>query len=145
MIEHEYFLIVIKCLAQKRYKHTLCLHILTVTFVLLLYVTSVFLILTHILVLVVYLKLQSINFASLSPSLFENLELQLLAELSSLRGMCSGTTPAWMNLMFWGERVAVSHRSDVDIYCSSQSQILAYVLGYMTQIRLFTVYCLLNK
>ncbi len=33
-----------------------------------------------------YLKLQSIRFASLSPSLFENLELQLCAELSSMRG-----------------------------------------------------------
>ncbi len=31
------------------------------------------------------LKLQSISFASLSPSLFENLELQLFVELSSLR------------------------------------------------------------
>ncbi len=34
------------------------------------------------------LKLQSISFASLSPSLFENLELQLFAELSSLHGLC---------------------------------------------------------
>ncbi len=33
------------------------------------------------------LKLQSISFASLSPSLFENLELQLCAELSSVRGV----------------------------------------------------------
>ncbi len=33
------------------------------------------------------LKLQSLSFASLSPSLFENLELQLLAELTSLRGV----------------------------------------------------------
>ncbi len=31
-----------------------------------------------------YLKLQSVSFASLSPSLFENLELQLCAELSSV-------------------------------------------------------------
>ncbi len=82
------------------YKYTLCLHILTVTLLLLLYVTSVFLILIHILVLVVYLKLQSVNCASLSPSLFENLELLLLVELSCLRGMCSGTTPARINLIF---------------------------------------------
>ncbi len=34
-----------------------------------------------------FLKLQSISFASLSPSLFENLELQVLAELSCLRGV----------------------------------------------------------
>ncbi len=49
------------------------------------------------------LKLQSVTFASLSPSLFENLELQFLAELSSVRGVvirCSGTAPARMNLMF---------------------------------------------
>ncbi len=39
------------------------------------------------------LKLQSISFASLSPSLFEYLELQFLVELSRLRGLCSGTAP----------------------------------------------------
>ncbi len=33
------------------------------------------------------LKLQSVSFASLSPSLFEHLELQLFAELSSVRGV----------------------------------------------------------
>ncbi len=60
------------------------------------------------------LKLQSISFASLSPSLFENLELQLLAELSSLRGLYSGTAPARMNLMFWGVCVAVSHHTGVN-------------------------------
>ncbi len=38
----------------------------------------------------------------------------------------------WMNLTFWGECVAVSHRTGVDVYCTSQSQILAYVLKYMT-------------
>ncbi len=37
--------------------------------------------------LALYLKLQSVGLASLSPSLFENLELQLLAELSCLRGV----------------------------------------------------------
>ncbi len=74
-----------------------------------------------------YLKLQSVTFTSLSPSMFENLELQFLVELSSVRGVvrCSGTAPAWMNLMFWGECVVVSHRTGVDIYCTSQSQILA--------------------
>ncbi len=36
-------------------------------------------------------------------------------------------------------------RTGVDLYCTSQSQILAYVLEYMTQIRIFTVCCHLNK
>ncbi len=38
------------------------------------------------------LKLKSISIASLSPSLFENLEQQVLAELSCLRGVvrCHG-------------------------------------------------------
>ncbi len=67
------------------------------------------------------LKLQSVSFASLSPSLFENLELQLFAELSSLRGLCSGTAPARMNLMFWRVCVALSRRTGVDIYCTLQS------------------------
>ncbi len=40
---------------------------------------------------------------------------------------------------------SVSHRTGVDVYRTSQSQILAYVLEYMTQIRIFTVYCHLNK
>ncbi len=34
-----------------------------------------------------------------------------------------------MNLMFWRVCVAVSHRTSVDIYCTSQSPILAYVLN----------------
>ncbi len=91
-----------------------------------------------------FLKLQSVSFASLSPSMFENLELQLLAELSPA-GVWVGTAAARMNLMFWRVCVAVSHRTGVDVYCTSQSQILAYVLEYMTQIRIFTVYCHLNK
>ncbi len=33
------------------------------------------------------LKLQFVSFASLSPSLFENLELHLFAEFSSVRGV----------------------------------------------------------
>ncbi len=68
--------------------------------------------------------------------MFENLELQFLAELTSVRGVvirCSGTAPAQINLMFWGECVVVSHCTGVDVYCTSQSQILAYVLEYMTQ------------
>ncbi len=72
--------------------------------------------------------------------MFENLELQFLAELFSVRGAvirCSGTAPARMNLMFWGECVVVSHCTGVDI--------TAYVLEYITQIRIFTVYCHLNK
>ncbi len=36
--------------------------------------------------------------------------------------------------MFWGEYVAVSHRTGVNVYCTSQSQIQAYVLEYITQI-----------
>ncbi len=43
--------------------------------------------------------------------MFENLELQFLAELSSVRGVvlrCSGTAPARMNLMFWGVCVSVT-------------------------------------
>ncbi len=48
----------------------------------------------------VHLKLQSLSFASLSPSLFETLELQLLVELSSVCGLYSSTDPARMNLMF---------------------------------------------
>ncbi len=74
-------------------------------------------------------KLQSVSSASLSPSLFENLELQLCAELSCLRGLWVGTAPVRMNLMFWGECVAVSHSTGVDVYCTSQSQILDYVLN----------------
>ncbi len=94
------------------------------------------------------LKLQSVTFTSLSPSMFKNLELQFLADFSSVCVVvlrCSSTAPAWMNLMFWGECVVVSHFTGVDIYCTSQSQILAYVLEYITQIRIFTVYWHLNK
>ncbi len=62
--------------------------------------------------------------------MFENLELQLLAEFASLHGLCDGMSPARMNLMFWSmanlSSVAVT---GVDIYCTSQSQILAYVLN----------------
>ncbi len=49
------------------------------------------------------LKLQSVTFTSLSPSMFENLELQFLAELFSVRGVvirCSSMAPAQTNLMF---------------------------------------------
>ncbi len=38
----------------------------------------------------------------------ENLVLQPGAELSLLRGLYSATASAQMNLMFWGECVAVS-------------------------------------
>ncbi len=65
--------------------------------------------------------------------MFENLELQLLVELSSVPRGC------------FEECVAVSQRTGVDVYYTSQSQILAHVLEYMTQIRIFTVYCHLNK
>ncbi len=86
---------------------------------------------------VLWLKLQSVSFASLSPSLFNNLELQLCSELFSLRGLSVGTAPARMNLMLWGVCVAVNHRTGVDVYCTSQSQILAYVLEYMISLRKF--------
>ncbi len=69
------------------------------------------------------LKLQSVSFASLSPSLFENLQLQLFVQISSLRGLCVGMDPAWMNLMFWGVCVTVSHQcvdTGVDTYLESQ-------------------------
>ncbi len=44
----------------------------------------------------------------------ENLALQAGAELSLLCGLYSGTASAWMNLMFWGECVAVSHHAGVN-------------------------------
>ncbi len=50
-----------------------------------------------------YLKMQSVTFAFLSPSMFESLELQFLAELSFVRRVvirCSSTAPARINLMF---------------------------------------------
>jgi len=92
----------------------------------------------------VFLKLQSVSLASFPPSLFENLELQLFAELSSVRGVVSrnGSSADQSNVL---RSMCVSHRTGVDIYCTSQSQILVYVLEYMTEIRLFTVYCHLNK
>ncbi len=43
----------------------------------------------------------------------ENLVLQPGAELSLLRELYSGTASAWLNLMFWGECVAVSHHTGV--------------------------------
>ncbi len=111
------------------------------------------------------LKMQSVTFTSLSPSMFENLELQFLVELSSVHGVVfrccaqiitplvlvglglgvgdglglgnhiaisrrgviiwqgvengynTGTAPARINLMFWGECVVVSHCAGVEIYC----------------------------
>ncbi len=83
------------------------------------------------------------KFCSLSPSKIENLELQLLAELCSLRGLYSVMDPARMNLMFWGECVAVSHRNGVDTVLRNHR--LVYILEYMTQIRMFNVYFHLNK
>ncbi len=51
----------------------------------------------------VNLKLQSVSFASVLPSMFENLELQLLVELSSVPRGCSEeyvllsvNAPVWM-------------------------------------------------
>ncbi len=51
-------------------------------------------------------------------------------------GVWVGRDPARINLMFWGECIVVSYRNSVDIYCTSQSQSLPYVLEYMTQIRI---------
>ncbi len=42
---------------------------------------------TMVLIMFSFLNLQSVSFASLLPSLFENMELQLLAELSSVGGV----------------------------------------------------------
>ncbi len=39
-------------------------------------------------------------------------------------GLWVGRDPARINLMFWGECIVVSYRNSVDIYCTSQSQIL---------------------
>ncbi len=49
-------------------------------------------------------------------------------ESNVLRWMCSCQSLHWCGYLLY-----------------SQSQILAYVLEYMTQIRIFTVYCHLNK
>ncbi len=49
-----------------------------------------------------HLKLQSVGFASLSPSMFENLELQLCAELSSVCGVvirCSSSSADESNVL----------------------------------------------
>ncbi len=51
-------------------------------------VTWVYILLYYI----IYLKLQSVNFASLSLSLFENLELQLFLLLSSVREVMHGSS-----------------------------------------------------
>ncbi len=67
----------------------------------------------------------------------ENLVLQPGAELSLLRGLYFGTASVWMNLMFWGECVAVSYRTGVNPVRSNHR--LVYVLEYMTQIRIFTI------
>ncbi len=46
--------------------------------------------------IIIYLKLQSVTFTSLSPSMFENLELQFLAELSSVRGVVARLQRGWI-------------------------------------------------
>ncbi len=51
-----------------------------------------------------------------------------------------------MNLVFRGECVNVSHRTGVDIHCTSESQILAYVLDYMkSELSLYIVIWTSNK
>ncbi len=66
-------------------------------------------------------------------------------ELSSVRGVVSrhGSSADESNVLRW--MCSSQSRTGVDVYCTSQSQILAYVLEYITQIRIFTVYCHLNK
>ncbi len=64
-----------------------------------LFLTEVFFVLFFDKVAHLNLKLQSVTFTSLSPSMFENLELQFLAELSSYSGVvirCSSTASALM-------------------------------------------------
>ncbi len=93
----------------------------------------------------VFLKLQSVSFASLSPSLFENLELQLLAELSSLRGVVSwhSFSADESNVLRWMCSCQSPHRCGCLLYFAITDSSLC--LGNMTQIRIFTVYCHLNK
>ncbi len=71
--------------------------------------------------------------------------IAVFAELSCLRGVVSrhGSSADESNVLRW--MCGSQSRTGVDAYCTSKSQILAYVLEYMTQIRIFTVYCHLNK
>ncbi len=87
---------------------------------------------------ILLLNLQSVGFSSLSPSLFETCNCSYLQNyfLEHWHGFS-----ARINLMFWC--VAVSHCTYVDIHCTLESQILH--LRSMTQIRIFTGYCHLNK
>ncbi len=63
-----------------------------------------------------------------------NLLLQLLADIFLLCGLCSGTAPVRINLMFWGVCLSVCQSPHWCGYCTQESQILAYVLEFMTQI-----------
>ncbi len=86
------------------------------------------------------LKLQSISFASLSLSLFENLELHLIVELSFV--LWHGSSADESNVLRSMFGCQSTHWCR---YCTWESQILANVLEYMTQIRIFTIYCHLKK
>ncbi len=61
---------------------------------------------------------QSVSFASLSPSLFENLELQLFVELSSLRGIVSrhGSSADESNVLRWMCGSQSPHRCGYSLY-----------------------------
>ncbi len=82
------------------------------------------------------LKLQAVSFASLSPSMFENLQMHFWGKIIFL---------ALVVLMFWAVCVSVSQSPHRSGYCTLKSQILAHILEYITQIRIFTRYCYLNK
>ncbi len=64
------------------------------------------------------LKLQSVSFASLSPSLYENLELQLCAELSSVRGVVlrHGSSADESNVLRWMCSSQSPHRCGCLLY-----------------------------
>ncbi len=85
------------------------------------------------------LKLQSVSLASLSPSMFENLELQLYAELSSVRGavLQHGFSVDESNVLRW-MCGSLSVSTQVWMFTVLRNHRLAYVLEYMTQIRIFT-------
>ncbi len=68
----------------------------------------------YILFKIKYLKTAVRKFCLFVALSVENLVLQPGAELSLLGGLYSGTASVRMNLMFWGECVAVSHCTGVN-------------------------------
>ncbi len=66
---------------------------------------------------ILILKLQSVSFASLLPSLFENLQLQLFAELSSFRVVLRhGSSADESNVL--RSMCGSQSSTGVDIYCT---------------------------